>query len=114
MGYRSDITIIMQTKDYKAMFAKAFVECEEAFELLTNEDYLTLDIVNDEITSIHFDNIKWYSSFGNSKGYESVDFIESFLESGIPYAFERVGEEYPDYERKSNKLDLLLQKINQK
>lgn len=99
MGYRSQVTLSMYETDFAGMVTDAYKNNKNALDLIK---YATMYIDNNKIVTLNWDSIKWYD------GYDDVDFIVSFMRSGIQYSFKRVGEECGDVEEESNDEDWLL------
>lgn len=89
MGYRSEVAIAIQEKDFEKLKAHPVVagngSAETIMELLLYADKILKD---DDVIIIHWDWIKWY------KDFESVSMVMNFLDDCADgYAFVEIGED---------------------
>lgn len=106
MGYRSDVTIEMESKAY-ALMRGALLGLKEKF----GENWAVPEITRDDDTYyLKWEGVKWYTDCG----FPDVDAVEGVLrelrekhmeEDGYSYCKMRIGEEYDDIEVEKNNTD---------
>lgn len=112
MGYRSDVRIKLTKEDFEKL-EKDFIEKfgnNSLFDYIDVKGYRKDYVYNedkdnwDEIDAVYFgwNCVKWYEY-----DYEDVKFIMSFIKSGIPYAYSRIGEDMGDVELEGNNLEYI-------
>lgn len=92
MGYRSDVSLTIYKNDFFKLIEKAKRESKGALELINYAELFEAE----EVYTLYWTSVKWY------EGYSDVDFIESFIDSGIQYSYKRIGEDYSDIEERCN------------
>lgn len=106
MGYRSDIRIVMYKEDYNRFIERAKENLKELTddENILNDSILThIDIYTDINTEYYknqvyfgWNYLKWYEGYPEIEAVNKA--LEELEENGKGYVFERLGEDYNDYE----------------
>jgi len=92
MGYRSQVTLSMYETDFVGLVTDATKSNNDALDLIKCANMY----IDHGIVTLHWNSIKWYEE------YNDVNFVVSFMHSGIQYSFKRVGEENGDIEEESD------------
>ena len=102
MGYRSDIRLKLETKDFKQLKTIVKDTSLEEFDICKNiKDviYYGDKYYEEDIVYCGWDYIKWYDDF------QEVKQIKDFLQKLYAYAFARFGEDITDIERTAKNMD---------
>ena len=90
MGYRSEVAITMDTKNYNVMIRRAkALKNKHIYNLIDYADIYTMD--NGKVTTLYWGYVKWYQD------YKEVQWIENFIKK-IDATFVRIGEDRDDNE----------------
>ena len=101
MGYRSDVRIVTSKKGFEELqkYVKGFLGDNNDYNLLKSTDVL---FEGKNGVLMGWNNIKWYDDCD----FKEIDAIENGMkhlsEKDFGYRFARIGENYDDYEEKSN------------
>ena len=91
MGYYSDVAITLKREDMLCLFNEGMGYSDEVRSVLK---YGKLTEPSEGILTLYISCIKWYSAF------ESISFIENFINELEDYHFLRVGEDANDNEER--------------
>lgn len=90
MGYRSEVAITMDTKNYNVMIRRAkALKNKHIYNLIDYADIYTMD--NGKVTTLYWSYVKWYQDC------KEVQWIENFIKK-IDSTFVRIGEDRDDNE----------------
>jgi len=92
MGYRSEVYVCLKKEDLERLKAK--VNEVESLDYLLN--MAEEKEVNEEVTVIYWDWVKWYDTFPEVAAVEK--FLNTLDEESKPYKFIRIGEDIEDNE----------------
>ena len=104
MGYRSSVALAI-SKELMPRFLTVFAKCPEAQAMVFKDhDQLDEDYDGDGTFFVHWDHIKWYTSYPEVAAIEEfiaeceLDDFEDLDNSYEHYRFIRIGEEVEDVE----------------